>query len=191
MSRIRTFVAIDVDAPLRRQVQDLIKTLSNTCTGVSWVAPQNVHLTLKFLGDVEDKDVYDVCRTVESAVAAWSPFRVPCRGVGAFPNLDRPRTVWLGLEDRDDRLAELQQAVENAFAKKGYPRETRPFRPHITIGRVRPHQRRLEKLIAQLKSPAGAEFGALPVEQCVVFSSELTPEGPLHTVMGRTTLARP
>ncbi len=143
MSRIRTFVAVDIEAAVRRRARELIQTLGGTTTAVRWVDSNDLHLTLKFLGDVEDKDIYSVCQAVGSAVCDLKPFHAFCRGVSAFPSLQRPRTIWLGLEDPAAQLTTLQGRVEEALANLGFPRKHRKFCPHVTIGRVDIRHRRV------------------------------------------------
>jgi 2'-5' RNA ligase len=166
----------------------VIQTLAASTTAVRWVAEDNLHLTLKFLGDVADEQIYAVCQATGAAVAGLTPFHCFCQGIGAFPHLDRPRTIWLGLDDRAGRLADLQQRLEAAFLEMGFPRENRPFRAHVTIGRVDLRSRRLGRLLAELHRQADTEFGVIEVSQCVIYASELTSQGPIHTPMGRAKL---
>jgi 2'-5' RNA ligase len=179
---------VDLGIKVRRQVKATIQALSATTTAVNWVAPENLHLTLKFLGDVEDQQIFAVCQATNAAVAQLHPFHCFCQGIGAFPNLERPRTIWLGLDDSAGRLDQLQQCLETAYLELGFPQENRPFRPHVTIGRVNLRSRRLGRLLHELQKHADEEFGAVDVSQCVIYSSELTPQGPIHTPMGRAVL---
>jgi 2'-5' RNA ligase len=179
---------VDIGAAVRQQVKAAIQTLSASTTAVRWVAPENLHLTLKFLGDVEDKELYTVCQSVSRAVASLSPFRTFCQGVGAFPSRQRPRTIWVGMDDRGGKLQQLQEGVELALAELGFPRELRSFRPHVTIGRMKPKQRRLGRLLEELASQAQVEFGPVTVDECVIFSSDLTPDGPIYTPLGHAPL---
>jgi 2'-5' RNA ligase len=186
MARLRTFVAIDMSRDVKRQAQSLIRELSACTTAVRWVLPDQLHLTLKFLGDVDQTQLYDVCRAVDRAVAGRSAFDVVCRTCGAFPHPDRPRTLWLGLEDPTGQLAALQQHMEMEFAALKFPREMRASHPHVTIGRVDQRQRRLEELRHALRQYAQYEGGSVAVTECVVYTSELSPNGPTYTAVGRS-----
>jgi len=188
VARVRTFVAIDLSAETRRAARQVIGTLSSLTNAIRWVTADNLHLTLKFLGDVEDRDIYQVCRQVAHAAAALAPFTVECRGVGAFPSVVRPRTIWLGVPDPQGAVVELQAAIEQRLSEIGVPREFRPFQPHITLGRVGQVDRDVAELSARLPHFHDLPAGALVVEECVVYASELTPRGPIYTAMGRLRL---
>ena len=188
MARIRTFIAIDVPAQVRRKAQSTVETLSRTTQSMRWVAPDNVHITLKFLGDVDEKDIYEVCRRTTVAVADFSSVNVGCSGVGAFPSLERPRTVWLGIEDPEAHLEQLHQRVEEGLAPMGFPREQRRFQPHVTLGRLRYGRRDLGDLIPEMERMQ-VDAGMIPVEELVVYASELGSQGPSYMVLGRAPLA--
>jgi 2'-5' RNA ligase len=188
VARVRTFVAVDLNAAVRRQAQLLIHELAARTTAVKWVSAEQLHVTVKFLGDVDDTELYEVCRAVDRAVSKLKPFEVICRGVGAFPHAHRPRTLWLGLEDPAHRMAQLQQQVEAEFASLGFPRDVRPFHAHVTIGRVEVRHRRWGQLTDELDQYAERELGSFPVNQCTVYTSELTPTGPIYTAIGHLQL---
>ena len=188
MARQRTFVAIDLNAEVRRRAKTLLTALSRTTSGVRWVAPDQLHVTLKFLGDVDDTRFYAVCEAVRKAVRGRTPFSLACRGVGAFPDLSRPRTVWLGLDDPEGQLADLQAEVERQLRTLDFPEENRPFRAHVTLGRVQEHARDLESLQAALEDQADFDARWLTVESCTVYASELRRAGPVYSVLGRIAL---
>lgn len=189
MSRIRTFIAVEVPAVLQQKAAGVVRTLSSVSAAIKWVEPHNIHVTVKFLGDVEDAETYQVCRAAAEAVADLPAFRVRCCGVGAFPSPQRPRTVWLGIDDPAGGFQELFRRLERAMSGMGYPREIRRFQPHLTIGRLRHGQRQVGDLPAHLARQADLELGEIDVDEVVVFASELTPEGPVYTVLGRAPLA--
>ena len=190
MSRIRTFIAVEIPAVLQQKAAKVIRSLSAPHDSMKWVEPQNIHVTFKFLGDVEDAQIYQVCRATADAVADLSSFRVACRGVGAFPSLTRPRTVWLGIDDPTGQFKQLHGRVERAMIPLGVPREVRRFQPHLTLGRLRHGRRQLGNLVERLAPQAEVELGDFDVEELVVFASELTPAGPVYTVLGRAPLSR-
>ena len=187
MATVRTFIAAEVSAEVRAGARRLIEQLSQSAAGVKWVDPENVHLTIKFLGEVDYVALNDVCRAVAGAVAGFEPFSVFCTRVGAFPSPARPRTIWLGLEDEEQQLTRLSAAVEKAMARLRFRRERRPFHPHLTIGRVR-DGRKLGDFPTILASGDFSVTGSFTVDELVVFSSELTPDGPVYTPVGRAAL---
>lgn len=188
MSKVRTFVAVESSPQVRQAALRLVQTLGASPAAVKWVEPHHMHLTLKFLGDVDQRDVPGVCQAVQGAAAAIAPFELEIRGAGAFPNLGRPGTVWIGAGEGSPQIDALAKAVERALKKLGYPPEGRKFHAHLTLGRVRrggPGLRELGDLIA---AHAGFEAGRMRVEQVTVFSSQLTPEGPIYQALGRAPL---
>jgi 2'-5' RNA ligase len=187
---LRTFVAVEASAAVRRRAAELIEGLASSGAGVKWVEPGGLHLTLKFLGDVGTGDVAGVCQAVNQAAAECPAFELEIRGVGAFPSPRRPRTIWLGTTQGREALAELARRIDKALEKLGYPREGRPFQGHLTIGRVRHGGPEMAELERRLRELDHAEVGRMTVEEVVVFSSDLRPTGPVYTPLGRTALAK-
>ena len=185
--RVRAFIAAEISSEVRACAVDAIDQLSPAGSGVKWVRPENVHLTVKFLGDVDYTLLSDVCRGLARAVALSEPFELDCGRVGAFPRLERPRTVWLGVNDPEKRLAKLAKDVDDAMAELRFRRESRPFHPHLTLGRVRDGRRSAE-LTERIQSADFEMRGVMIVDELIVFSSELTPEGPIYTPIGRAEL---
>jgi 2'-5' RNA ligase len=188
MSRIRTFLAVEVPAGLRQKAADVIRFLGRHQEGIKWVDPQNIHVTVKFLGDVEDAEIYEVCQVTAKAIADLQPFRVACHGVGAFPNAQRPRTVWLGIDDSARQFEQLHRRVDDALAGLRFPREVRRYQPHLTLGRVRHGKRPPTELTARIHEQSAVDLGEIDVEELVVFSSELTPDGPVYTALSHAPL---
>ncbi|HEV3003704.1 MAG TPA: RNA 2',3'-cyclic phosphodiesterase, partial [Pirellulales bacterium] len=138
MSRpLRTFIAVAASHEVRMRARQLIGELSSTAAKVRWVEPENLHYSLKFLGDVELLEIPKVCEAVTRAVTDKPPFEITALGAGAFPDLRRPRTIWLGVADGSESMVELNGAIERELAPLGFRREQRRFRPHLTLGRVR------------------------------------------------------
>lgn len=186
---IRTFIAIEIAPTVCARAAALIKRLQESNVQATWVKPTQMHMTLKFLGDVPDNEVPDVCKLVDQAVRELPPFEMSFRGCGAFPSLDRPRTVWIGVEDGAEELTIVHEAIDLALKKLRFPRETRRFQPHLTIGRIReagsPRLDELTRIIAE-----HAEFDAdlSVVEEVVTFASFQDKAGPQHDAMGRAEL---
>jgi 2'-5' RNA ligase len=166
----------------------LTRRLAEAAADVKWVAAENLHWTVKFLGDVYPRELVEICRALHAAAAAVSPFRMNVAGAGAFPNVDRPRTLWLGAGDGGDGLVRLAEAVESEATRIGFRREGRRFEPHLTIGRVRsggPEQAALGQLIA---AESDFDGGVMEVDEVVLFSSELRPQGPVYEALERVEL---
>ena len=134
---IRTFIAIELTPATRRILADAVSDLKGrTEANVRWVNPGNVHLTLKFLGNVDAAVIPSLVELVQAAVGGSGPFRLTLGSLGAFPNPARARVVWVGLEGAVDALLDLQRRVEKAATAMGLAEEQRPFAPHLTLGRV-------------------------------------------------------
>lgn len=191
MSNIRTFIAIELSPDARSRATDLINRLKEAQAKVTWVKPQHLHLTLKFLGDVPESEIPDVCRVVSEAVRGIEPFEVVFRGCGAFPNTRGPRTVWIGVEQGAEVLAQIHESLDIALKKQlRFPRENKRFRPHLTLGRVResgPNAAELGRLLDELPDFDG---DLTVVDSVVTFASFLDPQGPTHQPLGHADLGK-
>jgi 2'-5' RNA ligase len=188
MARIRTFVAVGLDAAVRSRVVALQDALARTGADVKWVEPENLHITLLFLGEVVDREVIDVCRAVAACCAERDGFAFEVGGVGAFPNLRRPRTLWAGVAEGKEELVDLHDALEEALTDLGgYRREERAYTPHVTLGRMSTDQND-DQLIPAMTSHAEWQGGLVQVREVLVMSSELSPRGPRYSVLSRAKL---
>jgi 2'-5' RNA ligase len=188
MSRLRTFIAVAIDKTVRDRTVALQETLARSGVAVKWVEPKNLHLTLLFLGEVEDKTVPEVCRAVADCAGQHPLFEMSIEGAGCFPNLRRPRTLWVGVGEGQQELVALHDALEVPLLSLGcYRREERSYTPHLTLGRVKGN-RPSDRLGDALAKQAGWKGGSVPVKEILVLSSQLRPEGPEYTVLSRAKL---
>src|SRR5581483_1284842 len=190
MPRIRTFIAVEMSPSVIARAGDLIDKLRVAAAEINWVRPQQMHLTLKFLGDVPDTDTPDICRVVEQLAADFETFEITCRGAGAFPSLRDPKILWIGIEDGAEELQRLQAEIENALKQElGYGKEQRGFHPHLTIGRVK---RELPggrgELTQLLEKHARFDADLAIIDEVVTFASFLSRKGPAHNALGRAVL---
>jgi RNA 2',3'-cyclic 3'-phosphodiesterase len=186
---VRTFVAIEISPEVRTRAQKLITQLQTVDAKIRWVDPAQVHLTLKFLGEIDLLEVPKICAAVEEVASALPPFSVRVNSAGAFPDLKRPRTVWLGIDDETKELAALHNEMEAALAKLGFRAENRRFRPHLTIGRVRGEGPGIVELARLLDEHRDYPAGVIDVDEVIVFSSEQERGGPVYEPLGTATLA--
>ncbi len=189
MSMTRTFIAVEVSDLVRSRAADLISRLRTSDVKVSWVAPANMHITLKFLGDQPDEAVAAICRAVQTGAASVPAFEFRCQTAGAFPSVARPRTLWLGVTDGLAQFQALHAAIDGALAKQRFPKDRQQFRPHLTLGRVRSAGPQLQQLAEALQTLHDFDGGFTTVDEVTVFSSELSPAGPTHEVLARAPLA--
>ncbi len=176
---VRAFLAIEIAPDTRNRITAMIERLKPRIAGVSWVAPHNFHLTLKFLGDIDESDIEPIGAVLTDALRPFPRCIINAKGLGVFPGLRRPRVLWVGLDGQP--LIALAAKVEEAVTGLGFAPEERPFRPHLTIGRVR-HANRIERTIEQeLRHWTEHEFGASPVGEVILFKSDLGSGGARYT----------
>jgi 2'-5' RNA ligase len=152
----------------------------------SWSRDQNIHLTLKFLGEIPTAKITDLSSAIARAVEGLSPFEMRLEGTGVFPNRGTPRVLWLGITDDSERLAQLQSRIENECAVEGFSKEARPFHPHFTVARLRkPHGART---LAQAHRELVFEPTEVHVSEVLVIRSELGANGSTYTIISRHSL---
>jgi 2'-5' RNA ligase len=169
---IRSFVALEIPEDVRGALGDAVQALRRTGAHVGYVAPQNIHLTLVFLGDVLEEDVPALAAGLNAVAGRHPPFSFSVSGLGYFGDPRSPRVVWAGIPDAPPVLAALQAAVAALARERGIPVEDRPFRPHLTLGRVR-SRRGAGELTAALASLRNTAFGVVPVRRVLLMRSEL------------------
>lgn len=187
--KVRTFIAAEIPREVQDRAASLIARLQGSDAKVKWVRPEQLHWTLKFLGDVELEEIPAVCARVTEAVADIRAFDVEAHGAGAFPDPRRPRTVWLGVSRGAEEMVELHAAVERSLVPLGFRAEGRKFRPHVTIGRVRNSPVGIAELGRLITENADFDGGVSTVFEVVVFSSELHRDGPTHQPLAHIPLA--
>lgn len=191
MRRLRTFIAIELSGSVLAKAGQAVKLLQTSGAEVNWVDTRNMHLTLKFLGDVPETETPEICRVVADAASKVEPFEIICRGLGAFPKVDAPRAIWIGIEQGKEELIELHAALEKGLHEElGFSKENRRFQPHLTLGRLRHESDPCRQSLSELIS-GGANFDAdlTVVEEVVIFSSFLGRNGPQHEPIGHCSLA--
>ena len=157
--------------------------------GISWVGTDNFHVTLKFLGEIEERRAEEIGGALTEAVAEIEAFDVALRGLGAFPTPARPRVIWAGVGSGEARLAVLAAAVDQSLIQLGFPREARAFSAHITLGRVR-EPRRDPALAEALARALTLELGATRVDRVVLMRSAPSPRGARYSELAALPLGR-
>ena len=183
---IRAFIAIDIDPQVRENITRAIGQLRSRVLEVRWIAPANFHLTLKFLGDIEQTQIEAIGAALEERLRPFPRFTINAKGLGVFPDLRRPRIMWIGLAGNE--LTTLAAQVELALLPLGFAPEKRNFTPHLTIGRWRQTDRPSKTLGQELESLKDYQFGASNVDEVILFQSVLKPEGAIYTRAKAVTL---
>lgn len=182
---IRAFIAIELDEAVRGEVSAILANLKQSGADVKWVSPENIHLTLKFLGDVKKDGIEKIKNALKAAANRAGRFNISLSEIGAFPNLNSPRVIWLRIKEGADESAKLVNEIEGQLVKLGLPKENRPFSFHLTLGRVRSSKNRqqLKKIIETLNKDPSLTLQAVKssVKHITLFQSTLTPKGPIYT----------
>jgi 2'-5' RNA ligase len=185
METYRLFIGAQLPASVKAELVGAQIWLRQANLPVSWVAPAAMHLTLRFLGDTSVTQIPAIERAICAALAPHSAMTLRLAGAGGFPNDRRPSVVWAGVGGELAALARAQAAIESAVVGVGSTPETKPFRAHLTLGRLRReagphHQQRLGDAIRSLPPAAPLEW---PLEQVILFRSEQRREGPIYTAI--------
>lgn len=177
---IRTFIAIELNKETHSELSLLQSALKKSEADVKWIDPQIIHLTLKFLGGIDDKKIKDVQNILNDVAKNFKPFVLSLKEIGAFPRLDYPRIIWVGVDEGKDEASQLTKELENKLEKIGIPKEDREFHPHITLGRVKSpkNKDRLKSIIETTKFEPSSKIA---VDHLTLFKSQLTPQGPIYT----------
>lgn len=188
MPRTRTFIAVETGPEIRAAAAALQQTLAKTGAAVKWAAPETMHVTLLFLGEVDDRELHAVCRAVQEVAATEPPFPLRVSGVGAFPTPRRPKVLWAGITEGAENLKRLYDKLEARLVEGGsYRKEERGFTPHLTLGRVRGEADGFA-IAKELPKRLAWDGGRTVVDEVLVFGSVLEKGGPVHTVLGRGEL---
>jgi RNA 2',3'-cyclic 3'-phosphodiesterase len=186
---IRSFLAIELPEVILKRVEEIQEDLRSSGADVRWVNVKKIHLTLKFLGNIEESQIDPIVKAIEGPIRSTPSFLLTVRGTGAFPHLRNPRVVWMGLFDESGRLISLQKQLESVLEKLGFQPENRPFQPHLTLGRVN-SSRGKEALAEGIERYKGEEIGGFEVEKVIFFKSDLRPSGPIYTPLREVKLAQ-
>lgn len=183
---VRVFIAIDVeDETLRDKLCELQRELVRTGSQMKLVERENLHLTLKFIGEIPPSRVDPLIEAVKRACEGFSKFKVHIAGMGAFPSVTRPRVVWVGVKEGADVLVQLARRVEEETVRAGFRKSDKPFSPHITLARVKVATTFLVDVIRKYEN---VDIGEMLVSEVRVKKSTLTPSGPIYETLAKLSL---
>ena len=177
---MRCFISITLPEEIKRGMTAIQGRLRASGADVSWTRPEGIHLTLKFLGEVEEKRVPKIAAALDNAVNGIGAFSLSVSGMGTFPDRRRPRVVWIGLKEDGDSLIKLQENVGRELVTIGFPLEKRGFTPHVTLGRIRSN-RSIEKLLDLIGEEKGVELNGFTVTKVHLMESQLRSTGAIYT----------
>jgi len=186
---VRTFLALDIDEATRRRLAEAASGVAVGQAKVKLVAPENLHVTLNFLGDVDDGQLSELCRVVADVAAEVEPFDFTVRAVRCIPPAGRLRMIWAGVDDPTGRLVLLQKRLSTALASLGFAQERRDYHPHVTLARVR-YAGDAQAIREAAGRFAEEEFTRQSAQEVVVYTSRLTPAGPIYSPAAHPPLGR-
>lgn len=188
--KTRSFTAVDPSPEVLARIAEVAKRLEPKTQGFRWVRSDGIHLTLRFLGAVEEDTLLKIQERLQQLAESSEPISLTANGLGFFPNPSRPRIVWVGLEGETERLQALQNGVETAVRDLPVHQEKgRGFTPHLTIARI-PDFQRASGMARVLEAAKSAEFGGFQVEEVILYKSDLTPQGAKYTKLKSFKLGR-
>lgn len=183
---MRLFIALELSEEIRQKCRALLGDLASLNSRVKWVSPPNLHLTLKFLGQVSETEIPPLLRVLHQVAEDFPVFELNFSGLGAFPRLERPQVFWMKGEGEPE-LSRLQKAIETPLEALGFPREERAFSPHLTLGRVK-EEKGLREVIQKFKERSNYSAGKFTVRDFALFESQLQPAGPVYRVIEKFSL---
>lgn len=189
---LRLFIAIELNDALRLELgrlEDELRDASATQV-VRWVDPKNIHLTLKFLGNIDGMRVDSLTAALERAADGVAPFILTAQGLGAFPNTQRPNNIWVGLSGDTGSAALLARRIDDECAQEGFARDERGFNPHLTLGRVKRETSNTERAAVgeTVQQVPKTTYGTIQADAIHLISSDLRPTGPVYRTLAKISL---
>ncbi len=177
---IRAFISVEIPDEIKGALQDIQQAFRESRDRITWVRPQGMHITLKFLGDIEEGSIPEIGARMQKAGDNIEPFVIHLLGAGVFPGMKKPRVLWAGIREGAEDLKKIQEDLDSRLEDLGFPISIRPFSPHITIGRIK-DIRDPRWFAAQMEKHGDTEIGSMRAESIHLFESRLRPDGAVYT----------
>ena len=177
---IRTFIGFELPEKIRSFISGIQEDLKSNRLDARWVQPKNIHLTLKFLGNINKEDTQKVGAAIFKSAADYAPISLAAKGIGAFPGINRPRVLWIGIKGQIDMLIQLQKSLDDKLEEIGFSKENRPFKGHLTLARVKGRINQA-KLINAIKKYGEFEPKSFIADNIILFKSDLKSTGAVYT----------
>jgi 2'-5' RNA ligase len=175
---LRCFIAIEIPEAIKKAIVSSTDSLKKSGADVKWVSPENIHITLQFLGETEEAQIPLIKEVLGKILLPYSPFYIRIAGIGCFPDIRRPRVIWVGTEE-SQHVINLHGDIAKGLERLGYQEEERNFTPHLTIGRVKSN-RNTKELGRKMDEIKAASFSGFEVQNITLMKSELKPSGPIY-----------
>lgn len=186
---MRTFIAIELAQEIKDRLAEIQKELASSQADIKWVKPENIHLTLKFLGEVEEAKIPEIIQRLQELGGQIKPFTLRISGLGAFPGLKSARVIWVGVKEDTDELGKLAEIIEDGLVKLGFPKEGRKFSAHLTLGRLRSNKN-ADKLGQELEKIQIPGRAAQWINSIGLFKSVLHPAGAVYQKLSEISLSK-
>jgi len=177
---LRTFIAFKLPEHVISLLQSVQQELISYGFKVRWVRPENIHLTIKFLGNIHQTDLNKISGALLESAKTHGPFSFSAKGLGIFPGLSRPQVIWVGFAGEIERISRFQQHLDQSLSALGFPKENRPFQGHLTLGRFK-GKTHTGKLVDALNAQSGFESEPVTIDRVILFKSDLNPSGPIYS----------
>jgi len=181
---MRCFIAVSLPDNIHQELSQIQSQLKEIGADVKWVEPGNIHLTLKFLGEVEQTKIKIISQQLTELIGKFSAFEIVLGKLGAFPTLLNPRVIWIGISKNEDKINNIQKEVEEILQPLGFEKEARSFHSHLTLGRVR-SKKNIQKFTGKLESFPLPQFKPVKIDKIILFQSILKPGGAEYTVIDK------
>lgn len=184
---MRVFIAIELESSIKENIARIQTRLKVIQGKIKWVEPSSVHLTLRFLGEIEEEKLEKVHQITQELGKRVPPFKIEVKGMGVFPGFSSPRVIWIGARDTSGELGKMAAWLEEALVREGFVREKRKWKAHLTLGRVK-FLKESERLRELIQKEMETEAGKMEVKDITIMRSQLTPKGSIHTSLGKIDL---
>jgi 2'-5' RNA ligase len=191
MQTLRTFIAVDFPIEIKEKIIEITAYFQSKLppAQIKWVEPDHMHLTLKFMGETPHDKLVQIKQSIHQVISVFPSFEIEIKALGMYPNNQRPRVIWLGI-NAENHLILLHNQLDQALKGEGIKSDRRPFSPHLTIGRVRRNADQesiiqIGKILSQFKI---ASLGSIKIDEILYYQSVLTPQGPIYTILQSTSL---
>ncbi|MBW2604719.1 MAG: RNA 2',3'-cyclic phosphodiesterase [Deltaproteobacteria bacterium] len=185
---IRTFIAVEIPGSIISKIRELQEGIKVHGFKIRWIRSENIHLTLKFLGDVEAVKISEIAEAISKTAGGYTPISLKAKGVGVFPGIKHPRVLWVGLTGQLESLVRLQRTLDENLQVLGFPGEKRPFKGHLTMGRIKT-KIDVKKFGDALMAFRSFESETFTAGQLILYKSELKPSGAVYTKLVRASLS--
>ncbi|MCX5693283.1 MAG: RNA 2',3'-cyclic phosphodiesterase [Candidatus Omnitrophica bacterium] len=182
MSSIRAFIAVEIDHQTKQKISELISNLKKSDADAKWITEGQIHLTLKFLGNIDEGSVHKISDALSGVSNNFNSFTINFSEIGAFPNLNHPAVIWLGVNKGAEFLKTLNEKIETALEKLRLKQENREFKPHLTLARIR-SPNNIQNLVKLIEETDFNSWDDLRISKLTLFQSTLNPKGAAYTII--------